>query len=214
MAVTLYTYAKLCDASRLTQEIGDSAIVTAIDHIQTAPNLTNVYMKAALSGGDETILNGLVTAHTNTPLEENKSILASVSSIPSFGAKTFQFNGATKTLYARNTGIQQALSFGSNTISYSVPYAWSKIIGVEVINSEALDYVDLKVRDTAQGTYSGVPNYVLNQFAYSHNIPKDYYIRMSQFDADIYVGMVIEITYTSRSAKTVGLNFILNEVKD
>lgn len=136
-----------------------------------------------------------------------------VQSSPAFGAKTFLANGVTKKLYARNTGVQQALTAGSNVISYTLTYPWVKIIGVEVINAEALDYVDLKVKDTAAGTYSGVPNYTLNQFAYAHNVPKDYYIRMAQFDADIYVGMVLEITYYSISAKTVGINWIMNEVK-
>lgn len=140
-------------------------------------------------------------------------VKTSVQSIPSFGAKTFLYNGAVKKLYARNHGIQQALSAGSNTISYTISYPWVKMIGVEVVNAEALDYVDLKVKDTAQGTYSGTPNSVLNQFAYSHNIPKDYYIRLSQFDADIYQGMVVEVTFNSVSAKTVGVNFIMNEVK-
>lgn len=149
----------------------------------------------------------------NLKANGNKSPALSVQSIPPFGAKTFVHNGVLKKLYARNTGVQQALSVGSNTISFPMTYAWAKIIGVEVINADALDYVDLKVKDTAAGTYSGVPNYVLNQFAYSHNIPKDYYIRTAQFEADIYVGMIIEVTYTSVSAKTVGLNFIINEVK-
>ena len=143
----------------------------------------------------------------------NKSPAMSIQSVPAFGSKTIIVNGVLKKLYARNTGVQQALTTGANTISFPITYPWVKIIGVEVVNAEALDYVDLKIKDMAAGTYSGVPNYVLNQFAYSHNIPKDYYIRTAQFDADIYVGMVVEVTYNSVSAKTVGLNFILNEVK-
>lgn len=136
-----------------------------------------------------------------------------VQTTPAFGSKTVVINNVTKKLYARNHGVQQALSVGSNTVSYTITYPWVKIIGVEVVNSEALDYVDFKVKDNSIGTYSGTPNAVLNQFAYSHNIPKEYYIRTAQFDADIYVGMVIEVTYTSSSAKTIGLNFIMNEVK-
>lgn len=118
-----------------------------------------------------------------------------------------------KKLYARNTGKQFSVSAGSNVLTYTATYAHAKLVGVEVINAEALDYVDLKVRDTASGTYSGYPNVVLNQFAYTHNIPKDYYIRLSRFDADLYVNMVIEITYNSVSAKTIGINFIMDEVK-
>jgi hypothetical protein len=136
-----------------------------------------------------------------------------VNSFPAFGAKTIVANGITKKLYARNIGIQQAVTSGTNTISYTINQPWTKIVGVEVVNSEALDTVDLKIFDTSTGYYSGVPDYMLNQFAFSHNIPKDYYIRIAQFDADIYQGMIIEITYNSISAKTVGINFIMNEVK-
>jgi len=71
----------------------------------------------------------------------------------------------------------------------------------------------MKVYDTATGTYSGVPNYMLNQFAYSVNIAKDYYVRLSQFDADLYTGMIIQFTYNSVSDKTIGFNLIMNEVK-
>lgn len=140
--------------------------------------------------------------------------VSQINSIPAFASKTVVVNGATKKLFARNTGFQQALNQGSNIITYTLTYPWCKILGVEVIGAETLDYCDFEVYDNAQGTYSGVPNYKLNQFAYSVNIPKDYYIRLSQFDADIYQGMVIKITYNSVSAKTVGFNIIMNELKD
>lgn len=139
---------------------------------------------------------------------------ATIQSIPSFTAKTVTINNVNKKLYARNTGFQQALTQGSNVIEYSLTYPWCKILGVEIVGAETLDYCDFEVYDNAQGTYSGVPNQKLNQFAYSVNIPKDYYIRLSQFDADIYQGMVIKVTYNSVSAKTIGINLIMNEVKD
>jgi len=140
--------------------------------------------------------------------------LVNVSSIPSFSAKTVTIGSTTKKLFARNTGFQHTMSVGANTVTYTLSYPWCKILGVEVIGAETLDYCDLEVFDTAAGTYSGVPNYKLNQFAYSVNIPMNYYIRLSQFDADIYQGMVIKITYNSVSAKTVGFNIIMNELKD
>lgn len=136
-----------------------------------------------------------------------------VASQPPFGSKTIVVNGVTKKLYARNTGIQASVTTGANTINYTATYAWAKIIGVEAINCEALDKVDFKVHDTAAGTYSGYPNAMLNQFSYSLNLPKDYYIKMAQFDADLYPGMIIKIEYTSVSNKTIGINIIMNEVK-
>jgi hypothetical protein len=126
-----------------------------------------------------------------------------------FSSKTI---GAKK-LFARNTGIQIAVVQGSNTINYTATYPHAKVNGVQVINCEALDTAEMKVYDTAQGTYSGVPNALLNQFGYTLNLPKDFYQRESRFDADLYQGMKIEFTYVSLSAKTVGINILMDEVK-
>jgi hypothetical protein len=139
--------------------------------------------------------------------------IVNIVSAPPFGSKTIIVNGVTKKLYARNVGFQQALSTGANTISYTASYTWVKMLGVEVINCEALDTVDFKVYDTVTGTYSGYANALLNQFSFTHNLPKDYYIRMAQFDADVYPGMIIQVGYNSISNKTVGINLIMNEVK-
>jgi hypothetical protein len=115
-------------------------------------------------------------------------------------------------LYVRNYGIQQALSVGANTINYACPYPWAKLIGAEIISCEILDYTDFKVYDDASGTYSGTPNALLNQFGYGVNLPKDYYVRMAPYDADLYYGIVLKLTYNSISAKTVGLNILMNQV--
>lgn len=141
------------------------------------------------------------------------SSIVNVTSQPPFGAKTIVVNGVTKKLYARFTGNQYSVTTGSNVLSYVATYPWSKIIGIEVVNCEALDTADLKVFDTATGTYSGVPNALLNQFSYSLNLSKDFYQRMAQFDADLFVGMIIQVTYVSSSNKTVGINLLMNEVK-
>lgn len=71
MAVTKYAFEKLCSSDRLTKEIGESAIITALDRIETGSG-TDVWMKDALTGGDETILNALVVAHVNEPLPDNQ----------------------------------------------------------------------------------------------------------------------------------------------
>jgi hypothetical protein len=75
MANQKYTYSiqddfpnHLVATDRLLQEIAASAIVTALDRIDTAGDDCDVWFKAALSQGDETILDGLVAAHSGTPL--------------------------------------------------------------------------------------------------------------------------------------------------
>jgi hypothetical protein len=67
--------------------------------------------------------------------------------------------------------------------------------------------------DSSAGTYSGYPNFKLNQFGFSANLGKDYYQQNTNYDADLYQGMQLKFTYNSKSAKTIGINFNLNEVK-
>lgn len=73
MAVTKYEFSKLCDSGRLEQEILDSSIVIAIDHIVTvsSPAKTDVYFKAELSTEEEDALDAIVDGHTNTPLPDS-----------------------------------------------------------------------------------------------------------------------------------------------
>lgn len=132
-----------------------------------------------------------------------------LNAVEPFAAKAI----GIKKLYKRITGISQNLSEGSNNILFTIPFPWMKITGLEVINCESLDTVSMYVLDTATGTYTTVPNFVLNQFCFNVQLPKDYYVYKSEFDADLYQNMQIKIVYTSISEKTVGVNFILNEVK-
>lgn len=152
---------------------------------------------------------------TNYKATGNMLVGLSVVNQPPLGAKFVTISGIGHKLYARFTGLQFTVNNGSNTLTYTATYNWAKIVGIECVNCTTLDTVDLKVLDTAQGTYSGVPNAVLNQFSYTLNLPAGYYQRMAQFDADIYVGMVLQFTYVSNSllAKTIGINLLMNEVK-
>jgi len=145
----------------------------------------------------------------------NKALVTStaVQALTPFGAKTLNINGVIKKLFARNTGMQFAVVTGSNTLTYTMTYAWAKLLGAEIVNCEALDTINFKVYDNAAGTYSGYPNALLNQFGYTVNLPKDFYQRVSPYDSDVYVGMVMQLTYVSASNKTIGVNLLLNEVK-
>lgn len=69
MADVDYNYTKTPVAvDRLEQEIQSSAIVIALRHITTLGSALTITMADTLSGGDETILNGIVTAHTGVLL--------------------------------------------------------------------------------------------------------------------------------------------------
>ena len=68
--MTTYTYSiqnntlnQKVNSNSLTREILLSAIVTSLDHINTAGDQLDVVFKADLSQGDKTILDSLVSAH-------------------------------------------------------------------------------------------------------------------------------------------------------
>lgn len=142
-------------------------------------------------------------------LTSNNIQKVTIQSQPSFGSKTLPTG---ERLIKRVEGVQVDLVEGTNTINYSIPWNWVKITGVEIVGCESLDVADLFVMDNAIGTFSGTPNAMLNQFAFTINLSKDFYEHRSEFDADLYKTMVLKCTYVSKTAKTIGVNFILNEV--
>jgi hypothetical protein len=56
------------DGTKFRKEIVDSAIVTAVDYVNTDSTNCYVVFKADLSEGDKAILDGLVAAHDGVPL--------------------------------------------------------------------------------------------------------------------------------------------------
>lgn len=118
-----------------------------------------------------------------------------------------------KSLYSRPEGKEYSLVAGMNIKEFVIPYPTVKFNEIEVFSGEKKDKVNLKILDTAAGTYSGVPNYQFNQFSKALNVKKDEYSRKSEYDADLYQGMRIVLEYDSASAKDIEVNFIIHEVK-
>ena len=89
MAQTKYTYSIATDTanaklanSKLKSEVQASAIVTAIDYINSLGDVLDIYMKDVLSAGDETVLDGVVAAHDGVPIIEIPTVdLASKTSV-------------------------------------------------------------------------------------------------------------------------------------
>lgn len=72
---TKYTYSIQNDfpnhivaSDRLTLEINQSTIVTALDYINTSGDNCDIWFKDVLSVGDQTTLSGVVAAHSGLPL--------------------------------------------------------------------------------------------------------------------------------------------------
>lgn len=118
-------------------------------------------------------------------------------------------------LFQRTTGVSQSCTGSATTnIDFVIPYDYAKIDGASVINSEAGDYVNFKVYDTPTGTLSGVPNMQLNQFAFNVQLPKDFYLCKSAYDADLIKDMKIRVEYyNAGSTKTIGINYYMHEVR-
>lgn len=215
MNLTEYNYTiSPFNSDQFTQLILASNISTALAYVNTSGSSITIGFKDVLSGGDQTLLNSLVSSYVYVaPVVSPVGI--TVTSQPPFGSKNIVINGVNKSLFARFTGVQYTVNNGSNTLTYTATYPWVKMLGIEVIGGQVGDYADLKIYDDASGTYSGHANLLLNQFAYAVNIGPNSYTKMAQFDADLYQNMVIKVTYNSVSllSKTIGLNLLMNEVK-
>ena len=73
--VTKYTFTKVVNASRLSLEIQQSNIVTALDHIDTLVDTVDIWFKDTLSSEDESTLTSVVENHTDNPLEDIQQIV-------------------------------------------------------------------------------------------------------------------------------------------
>ena len=198
------------------EELVSANLIGIYDGLRVEDGFLYVITTEPMSSDQENTVKGIIFSLNDQPtqvaVKSQPSVI--VGSSPAFTAKTvIAPDGSTKKLYARSTGFQATVSVGANTVNYTATIPWAKITGVEVVNCEALDTVNFKVIDTATGSYSTIPNYMLNQFGFTVNLPKDFYQRVSQFDADLYIGMILRVEYVSVSAKTVGFNLIMNEVK-
>jgi len=65
MAVTKYSYSKDVNNSKLKEEISQSLITIALDHIEANGSALDIFFKDALP--DKTLLDAIVTSHVNTP---------------------------------------------------------------------------------------------------------------------------------------------------
>lgn len=181
-----------------TEESGwasDSILLTAIADSE-----------AIVNDGTEDILDISVAIDF---LKSSLAHVVHIDSLPPFADKML----GNMRIYRRVHGTQATLMQGVNTVLFTIPYDWAKITRVEVVGGENLDIASFYVLDTPTGTVSGIPDFTLNQFGFDVNIAAGFYESTSKYDADLYGNFRLKIVYTSVSAKTVGFNFVLDEVK-
>ena len=139
---------------------------------------------------------------------------AIVTSEPApFGAKKLRDG---RSLFRRIHGLKLDLdtSGTDQKVTFLVPYVSAKITSTEIIGAKLGDRIDFKVLDTAAGTVTTVPNYPLNQFGYNVYPSEERYEQKSEYDADLFVGLQLEITVkpVDSVARSVYFNLVLHEV--
>lgn len=121
-----------------------------------------------------------------------------------------------KRLFRRKHGKTVTLATNGNTVvEFVVPYAQAKINTCELVWFPEGVVVDFQVFDTAAGSYSGTPNAMLDQFGFDVPIAKDWSLDKSEYEADLFMGMIIRATFKNNTAvtKTVGMSVVFHEVK-
>ena len=206
---------------RLKIEISESNILTSLESIGLEGDDLSIDFISELSVEDKTTLDSLVSAHSGDPIpEEVVPQKVTVNAQPAFADKILPDG---RSLFRRKHGIRQEVParIDVNTpsvtaIRFSVPYVAAKIDEVEIVNCTAQDTVDLKVLDSETGAYTTIPNYLLNQFGFDVNLSDIYYTDTSNYDAELNLGMQIEVTYKNYEAdiKQIGVNFVLHEAKE
>ena len=229
MAQTKYTYSiandtlnAKADLAALEVEVRGSAIITAHDYTQALGDVLDIYMKDAVSAGDKTILDGIISTHTGDSIAEEHT-LVDVHQTPAFADKKVTVNGLEKSLFKRVHGVSITIAAGvTGYLDFVIPYNTVKFTGAEIFGVQKGDQLDFLVLDTPTNTVSGldVPtygaNFLLNQFGFNVKMPAvGEYKNTSQYDADLIKDMVIECAYKNNgnAAITIDMNVEIHEVK-
>lgn len=140
-----------------------------------------------------------------------------------FASKTMSISGVKKSLFKRVHGVSEtALKDDETYIDFVIPYPHCKFSGANIIGCKLKDKVDFLVLDNVTNTYSGLDvgtygaNFTLNKFGFDVEMPDEPYENTSNYDADLYYGMVIRCIYKNTSLtddKYIAVNFWLHEVK-
>jgi len=115
----------------------------------------------------------------------------------------------------KGTGYKQNCPQSATTnIDFTVDQSYD-LTGIEILNGRLGDEVNMKVLDTATGTYSSVANYVLSQFGVNWNITPDRFSKVLSYSARLQVGMIVRFEYINNdiSDRMIYANLDLHEIK-
>lgn len=140
MADSVYSYTKTpVSINALTYEIETSAIATPLDYMNVFGAALDIYFTDVLSGGDQTLLNNIVTAHAGVNLPEDfVEVAATTSTNTNSGAYT-SLNGISYSKLRTGTYLVQFTgTFKTNVPLLSTPGLYISIFvnGSQVSTSE------------------------------------------------------------------------------
>lgn len=200
----------------LENEIIASSISKNLEILSTEGDIIQITFSTALSTEEKTTLTAVVNAHegniaTEEVIPTEVKVIEEVAKAP-FAAKVLA-NG--QKLFKRVHGVQNTiLANSTGTIELVVPYTQCKITSLEIMGASLGDTCNFNVYDTSTGYISTIPNYKLNQFGFNVCMAKDYHMEHSEYDADLIMGMKLEIEFNNSTTedKLIGINFILHQL--
>ena len=210
------TQNSLLNTDTLVISVEASTISPTLNNISTDGDSLNITFGAALSTEEQTTLTGIINNHSGDPTPEDIApqevkVVQEVASAP-FAAKVLSDG---RKLFKRVHGVFGNVPANSTAdIDFIVPYTQAKINGLEILGASHGDSANFLVLDSAMGMITTVPFYQLNQFGFDVCMRKDFHVEESQYDADVYGGMVLRLQFTNSTNdnKSVGANFILHEL--
>lgn len=101
----------------LTQQIKTSAIATPLDYINTYGDALTIFFTGTLSGGDQTLLDNIVSAHTGTDLPEDFVEVSATSSTNTNSGSYAALNSMNYSMFRAGTYV---VDF-TGTFSTNVP---------------------------------------------------------------------------------------------
>lgn len=223
MADTKYTYSIATDtanaklaADSLAKEIQDSAIITALSNVTALGDVLDVAMKAALTTGDKTILDGVVTAHTGVPLEDD--FIQKVE-IPSDKPVRNYALAEGSTMRARVIGIfnETLTKDGVRTIDWKIPQLTYNAVnkdsfmdGIQYYACDAVagDKMTFQIVDVDNILGYGAGT-VLDEFGEDWGVMPDTHDTLRLYKAKLIKDLYIRIIYTSTGTAS-DVKFICN----
>ena len=200
-----YSYQKETDLDQLTEEIRNSDIVTALDHVDFDGTYTIVYFKASLSSNDKTILDTVVSDHVIQPDEPKLPTPVEVKDQPPFAKPDFRTkrNGAVTWIDVLADEVKNSdfhilselyVSGGECIVIDSKKGDW---ISAEVVDKDGV--IPLAYRDELAEDYPTVAEYVVRANLPPKQGSSIYTLDTYPLNAKISSGLYLRIKYHASS---------------